>query len=108
MFSRKMTSRREVRIDDPKKLAADFACSVTVYSSNHMHWVARNGEESVFRTLQRILPEVCKDQNVKIDELYLKSEKIYNIRIVTLSVLMSADCSARRWTSQAKSENHRP
>ncbi len=44
--------------ENPKQLAAAFACSVTAPSHNHLDWVARNGGESLFQTLSRILPEV--------------------------------------------------
>jgi hypothetical protein len=46
--------------ENPKNLAAAFACSVTAASDNHMDWVARNGGESLFQTLSRILPEVIE------------------------------------------------
>ena len=49
-----------VRVENPKMLAAVFACTVTVPSTNQMDWVARNGAESIFETLRLILPEVCK------------------------------------------------
>jgi hypothetical protein len=46
-------------IENPKHFAASFACAVTVPSSSHTDWVARNGEESLFEALQIISPEVC-------------------------------------------------
>jgi hypothetical protein len=55
--SKKMRNRGPV-IENPKELAADFACTVTEYSSNNTDWVARNGDESLFSTLKIILPEV--------------------------------------------------
>ena len=55
--SKKMRNRGPV-IENPKELAADFACTVTECSSNSMDWVARNGDESLFQTLKMILPEV--------------------------------------------------
>ena len=45
-------------IENPKEFAATFAHSVTAPSDNNVDWVARNGEESLFRTLQRVIPEV--------------------------------------------------
>ena len=50
---------RKPDIENPKELAAEFACAVTEHSTNEADWVARNGDESLFRTLQRMLPEVC-------------------------------------------------
>jgi hypothetical protein len=44
--------------ENPKQLALAFAVAVTVHSPSYRHWVARNGEESLFRTLHQILPEV--------------------------------------------------
>ncbi len=49
---------RKPIIENPKDLAAEFACAVTVYSANQSDWVARNGDESIYQTLRRILPEV--------------------------------------------------
>jgi hypothetical protein len=55
--SRQVRTRQPI-IENPKDLAAEFACAVTVYSENQSDWVARNGNESIYRTLRRILPEV--------------------------------------------------
>lgn len=46
------------RTDDPKLLGLAYACAVTVTSSDKMQWVARNGDYSLFESLQRALPEV--------------------------------------------------
>jgi hypothetical protein len=54
---RQFRTRKPI-IENPKDLAAEFACAVTVYSANQSDWVARNGEESIYRTLRRVLPEV--------------------------------------------------
>ncbi len=54
---RRFRSRTPI-IENPKDLAAQFACAVTIYSANQSDWVARNGNESIYRTLRRILPEV--------------------------------------------------
>jgi hypothetical protein len=54
--SRKM--RRKPIIENPRELAEVFANAVTEFSSNQMDWVARNGSESLFATLERIIPEV--------------------------------------------------
>ena len=50
--------RRGPIIEDPKRLAADFAEAVTTPSSRGGDWVARNGDESLFSTLRRVLPQV--------------------------------------------------
>ena len=52
------TRSRKPDIENPKDLAAEFACAVTEHSTNEADWVARNGDESLFQTLQRMLPEV--------------------------------------------------
>ncbi len=49
---------REMVEDQPKQLALEFAMAVSVPSLNPNDWVARKGEESLFRTFQRMLPEV--------------------------------------------------
>ena len=49
---------RTNRIENPRGLAAAFSIAVTVKDAASSSWVARNGEESIFRTLQRILPQV--------------------------------------------------
>ena len=51
-------SSRGNRIENPRKLAAAFAIAVTVRDHSATSWVARNGEMSIFRILQRILPQV--------------------------------------------------
>ena len=43
---------------NPRQLAADFACAVTVPSTRDSDWVARNGGESIFETLRHVLPQV--------------------------------------------------
>ena len=54
----KKTRTRTSIFENPKEVAAEFACAVTVPSSNQSDWVARNGNESLFRTLRRMIPEV--------------------------------------------------
>ncbi len=51
-------SRSKDKLENPIHLAAAFACAVTAPSSNHVDWVARNGEESLFQAINRVLPEV--------------------------------------------------
>ena len=46
------------RVVDPKRLGAAFACAVTVPAPAGWGWVARNGEESIFSVLQRVVPQV--------------------------------------------------
>ena len=50
---------RKPVIENPKAFSAEFACAVTEASTNQSDWVARNGEESLFSTLERMFPEVC-------------------------------------------------
>ena len=58
ILSEKRVARaRKPFIENPKELAGEFACAVTEHSTNHLDWVARNGDESLFHTLQRIVPE---------------------------------------------------
>ncbi len=57
-FPTKKTRTRTSIFENPKEVAAEFACAITVPSSNQSDWVARNGNESLFRTLRRIIPEV--------------------------------------------------
>ena len=58
---RRMTVQRSRRshalVDNPKQLAAMFASMVTVPGSEN-DWIARNGDESLFKVLERMLPEV--------------------------------------------------
>lgn len=44
---------------NPKQVAAAVACSVTVQASQ-CHWVARNGNESLFALLEVVLPQVVR------------------------------------------------
>ena len=50
------------RIKHPDKLGAAFAAAVTVETAPGKGWIARNGKESLFRTLHSIMPTVssCK------------------------------------------------
>ena len=50
--------RRPPLVENPKQLAAQFACAVTEASPNPTDWVARNGDQTIFRVLQKMLPEV--------------------------------------------------
>jgi hypothetical protein len=45
-------------IEHPRKVAASFAVAVTARVSNGHGWIARLGEQSLFRTLQRLMPRV--------------------------------------------------
>ena len=58
-------SKKHAPIEDPKKLAAAFACAVTAHSAKGGDWVARNGEESLFSTLRRILPQASFSRPVQ-------------------------------------------
>ena len=43
---------------DAKKMALSFARAVTVESDDASHWVAQNGDRSLFKALQDLMPEV--------------------------------------------------
>jgi hypothetical protein len=43
--------------DDPKHLGAMFASMVTVPADENS-WIARKGDESLFKVLQQMIPEV--------------------------------------------------
>ena len=38
----------------------EIACSITIFSEGEGNWVARNGPESIFAAVVKILPQVCK------------------------------------------------
>jgi hypothetical protein len=50
-------SRCNLAVDNSIQLAARFASMVTVPASEN-EWVARNGDESLFKVLRQLLPEV--------------------------------------------------
>ena len=50
--------RRRERILNPRKLAAAYALAVTTHDVSGHTMLARNGPDSLFRLLQRILPQV--------------------------------------------------
>lgn len=50
--------RRPVLIENPRQLAAFFARCVTAEATSSSDWVAKNGDSSLFKILQRMLPEV--------------------------------------------------
>jgi hypothetical protein len=49
---------RKPLFENPKLLASEIACAITVFSENSMDWVARNGNESLFGTVEMIVPGV--------------------------------------------------
>jgi hypothetical protein len=53
-------SRQLSRVENPRKLAAAFALAVTAPTAVGHGWIARKGNESLFATLRRILPEVIE------------------------------------------------
>jgi hypothetical protein len=53
-----MSKAFEHRIDDPRRLAVYFACCVTERSEDFMHFVGKKGENGLYKTLIRMLPEV--------------------------------------------------
>jgi hypothetical protein len=97
--------------DNPKEFAAEFAHAVTVPSTNESDWVARNGNESLFRTLQHIIPEVgyfipfrpalsvcamkCDEESVYTSSFHPRT----HVRSVT-------DCSTRKRASSAEREDN--
>ena len=56
--AQKAVFRRKAMKTDAKKLGLSFAHAITVESSDPWHWVARQGELSLFQALQTLLPEV--------------------------------------------------
>ena len=49
---------RKPQFENPKLFASDIACAITVFSENPMDWVARNGKESLFGTVEMIVPGI--------------------------------------------------
>jgi hypothetical protein len=47
-----------MRVQNPRELAASFALAVTEETIPGNGIIAKNGEESLFRTLQLLLPQV--------------------------------------------------
>ncbi len=56
----KMAAKSNFYFTNPKVLSLAFANAVSVYSTNELDWIARKGEDGLFRILQRLLPEVKK------------------------------------------------
>eukprot|EP00291_Cryptomonas_curvata_P023007 CAMPEP_0172170972 /NCGR_PEP_ID=MMETSP1050-20130122/11626_1 /TAXON_ID=233186 /ORGANISM="Cryptomonas curvata, Strain CCAP979/52" /LENGTH=428 /DNA_ID=CAMNT_0012842337 /DNA_START=180 /DNA_END=1462 /DNA_ORIENTATION=- len=54
--------KQESPIEHPRKVAASFAIAVTARVAVGSGWIARNGEFSLFRTLQRILPRIIQPE----------------------------------------------
>ena len=63
-------------IDNPRQLAAFYAKSVTAEATSSSHWVAKNGDSSLFKILQRMLPEVRDLDSLRV-EICLWSSAIY-------------------------------
>ena len=54
----KLMPARRVLTQRPIELAVAFSTVVTVQSDNPGDWVARNGDESIFAILSKLLAEV--------------------------------------------------
>ena len=83
--STRSRKRKAVLIDNPRQLAAHFACCVTTESTTSTHWVAKNGESSLFKTLQRMLPEVSSIQMFDIKSDLSISQSWIRFMVSTLS-----------------------
>ena len=44
--------------DSGRQFAMAFACAVTRASEKESDWIAKNGDESIFALLSRLVPEV--------------------------------------------------
>lgn len=53
-----MQLKQAQRVENPRKLAAAFALAVTSQTAVGQGWIARKGNESLFSTLRRIMPQV--------------------------------------------------
>jgi hypothetical protein len=62
-------------VESPRELATEFAEAVTIFSPKPHAWVARNGKESLFRTLERIIPEVYNRNDSSYDKILFQAEK---------------------------------
>lgn len=56
-------SKRRVMFEDPRAFAKLFAESVTVESSSNSHWVAKNGDISLFAVLKKMVPEIAQPED---------------------------------------------
>ncbi len=61
-----------------KEFAIAFTTAVTETSANPREWIAKNGQDSIFATLQRIYPEVSN---------YLSFAKAFRTTIRTAKTL---------------------
>mmetsp|Transcript_77800 Transcript_77800/g.209679 ORF Transcript_77800/g.209679 Transcript_77800/m.209679 type:complete len:331 (-) Transcript_77800:34-1026(-) len=55
--------KRKVLFESPREFAKDFAESVTAESSSNSHWVAKNGEISLFAVLKKMVPEIAQPED---------------------------------------------
>jgi hypothetical protein len=77
---------------NPKMLAAAFAMAVTVRCESPACWVARNGAESIFRTLERILPKVDQEAMIKFEKRWQWAYKsILLCNFIVLQVIQLED-----------------
>ena len=92
--------RRPPLVENPKQLAAQFACAVTEPSPSPTDWVARNGEQTIFRTLQKMLPEVCCAFRLRLYGICVEIDSANeNVRPTLLSVCTTG-MPTRGWTAQ--------
>lgn len=51
-------ARQEARLQNPRELVARFALTVTQQTTVGICCIAKNGDNSLFRTFQRMVPQV--------------------------------------------------
>jgi hypothetical protein len=90
-----------IRFKSPKQVAAAVACSVTAPASEY-HWLARNGDESLFALIGCILPEVVPDLQARKLHLRQKYLTVYGIKSKYIFDLFGTDHPAQ--TSQESVE----
>ena len=72
-----MSQKKQItRIENPRKLAAAFAVAVTAPTPVGRGWIARNGQESLFRTLQLVMPQVFQNR-IYFKPKFLVSDELF-------------------------------
>jgi hypothetical protein len=51
-------ARQAARLQNPRELVARFALTVTERTPVGISWIAKNGDDSLFRIFQRMVPQV--------------------------------------------------
>ena len=112
---RQYKPRKPPLIENPKQLALAFSYAVTAgtQTADSVHWIARNGDDSLFQAMHRMMPKVPKamtfDHVLKDENFLLDLGHVYRTRL-RINHMFALDRwpDLRRHVNDGKERFHRP